>query len=76
MNGRKAGNFLASNGVFVKEMTIGWNEWRYGWEMWNYDTEWADVKVEDFVVSGTQPGEVPDYAIMIAPCSVEGELSC
>lgn len=76
MNGRKAGNFLADNDVFVKEMTIGWNEWRYGWEMWNYDTEWEEVKVEDFVVSGNEPGVVPDYAISIEPCSIEGELSC
>jgi rhodanese-related sulfurtransferase len=76
MNGRKAGNFLAQNGVYVKEMTIGWNEWRYGWEMWNYDTEWADVKVEDFVVSGAEPGEVPLSAISIEPCAIEGELSC
>ncbi|MFT5832175.1 MAG: rhodanese-related sulfurtransferase [Candidatus Paceibacteria bacterium] len=76
MNGRKAGNFLADNGVYVKEMTIGWNEWRYGWEMWNYDTEWADVQVEDFVVSGSEPGTVPESAISIQPCSIEGELSC
>lgn len=76
MNGRKAGNFLAENGVFVKEMTIGWNEWRYDWEMWNYDTEWAEVKVEDFVTSGAEPGEVPDSAKTIEPCSIEGELSC
>ena len=76
MNGRKAGNFLASNGVYVKEMTIGWNEWRYDWEMWNYDTEWEFVKVEDFVVAGTEPGTVPDSAKSIAPCAIEGELSC
>lgn len=76
MNGRKAGNFLAENGVFVKEMTIGWNEWRYGWEMWNYETEWATYKVSDFVNAGTEPGEVPASAKSIKPCGVEGELSC
>lgn len=76
MNGRKAGNFLAENGVYVKEMTIGWNEWRYGWEMWNYDTEWDTYKVENFVTSGEEPGEVPNAAKSIKPCGVEGELSC
>lgn len=76
MNGRKAGNFLAENGVFVKEMTIGWNEWRYGWEMWNYDTEWDTYKVMDFVATGEEPGTVPDSAKTIKPCGVEGELSC
>lgn len=76
MNGRKAGDFLAQNGVFVKEMTIGWNEWRYGWEMWNYETEWATYKVEDFTATGSEPGEVPASAKSIKPCGVEGELSC
>lgn len=76
MNGRKAGNFLAENGVYVKEMTIGWNEWRYDWQMWNYDTEWEEVKVEDYVATGAEPGEVPDSAKTLKPCGVEGELSC
>lgn len=76
MNGRKAGSFLAENGIYVKELTIGWNEWRYGWEMWNYDTEWADVNVEDYVITGEEAGEVPDSAKTLDPCGVEGELSC
>ena len=77
MNGRKAGNFLANNGVFVKEMTVGWNEWRYGWEMWNYDTEWEDHLVDDYVVSGTEPGELdPNILRPAAGCGVDGELSC
>lgn len=75
MNGRKAGNFLAENGVFVKEMTVGWNEWRYGWEMWNYDTEWDEYKVEDYVVSGAEPG-VPPEPTGFSPCPIDGELSC
>jgi len=76
MNGRKVGNFLAENGVFVKEMTVGWNEWRYGWETWNYDTEWSSFQVEDFIATGTEPGAVPLSAKSIAPCGIEGELSC
>lgn len=76
MNGRKAGNFLADNGVYVKEMTIGWNEWRYGWQMWNYDTEWDTYKVEDYVVSGSQPGELPESVGIPAPCPIGGSLSC
>lgn len=76
MNGRKVGNFLAENGVYVKEMTVGWNEWRYDWEMWNYDTEWDTYQVEDFIAVGTEPGEVPLSVQTIAPCGVEGELSC
>lgn len=76
MNGRKAGDFLAKHGVYVKEMTVGWNEWRYGWEMWNYDTEWDAYRVEDYVISGTEPGIVPEAARSIAPCNIEGTLSC
>ena len=76
MNGRKAGNFLAENGVYVKEMTVGWNEWRYGWEMWNYDTEWDTYKVEDYVVSGSEPGALDPNLESIAPCPIDGELSC
>ena len=76
MNGRKVGHFLAQNGVYVKEMTVGWNEWRYDWEMWNYDTEWDTYRVEDFIATGTTPGTVPADVIRIAPCGVAGELSC
>jgi rhodanese-related sulfurtransferase len=76
MNGRKVGNFLASNGVFVKEMTVGWNEWRYNWRSWNYDTEWDTYNVDDFWVAGTEPGVVPQSGRSIQPCSIEGELSC
>lgn len=76
MNGRKAGHFLAENGVFVKEMTIGWNEWRYDWEMWNYDTEWEEVKAEDFVTSGTEPGVIPDSVKTFKACGIEGDLAC
>jgi len=76
MNGRKAGNFLAENGIYVQEMTIGWSEWRYGWQMWNYDTEWDTFKVEDYVVSGDEPGELPPSVGIPAPCPIGGSLSC
>lgn len=76
MNGRKAGNFLAENGVYVQEMTVGWNEWRYDWEMWNYETEWDEKKVEDYVVSGMEPGELPESDGIPSPCPIGGSLSC
>lgn len=76
MNGRKAGNFLAENGVYVKEMTVGWNEWRYAWEMWNYDTEWDDHKVEDYVVSGSEPGIPTVKEEHEEACPVGGSLGC
>ena len=76
MNGRKVGHFLAQNGIFVQEMTIGWNEWRYGWETWNYDTEWDEHKVEDYVFSGQEPGTVPESVKSLKPCPIDGSLGC
>jgi len=76
MNGRKAGNFLAENGVYVQEMTIGWNQWRYGWDMWNYDNEKGEFSVEDYIVSGSEPGEVDFDGKIPEPCPVGGSLRC
>ncbi len=76
MNGRKAGNFLAENGIYVQEMTVGWNEWRYGWEMWNYDTEWDDHQVEDYVIAGSEPGTPTVSEEEDSGCPIGGSLSC
>ena len=76
MNGRKVGNFLAQNDVFVKEMTVGWNEWRYDWRGWNYETEWDQYQVEDYVVSGSEPGKLKESVKTIKPCPIAGSLDC
>lgn len=73
MSGRKIGNLLASHGIFVKELTIGWNEWRYAWNMWNHSGEKPSA-VEDYIFSGSQPGE-PKAHELLSPCT-EGELGC
>jgi len=56
MSGRKVGKLLAENGIYVKLLNIGWNEWRYYWNMWNHEGETA--KVEDYIASGPEPGTV------------------
>lgn len=33
--GRKVGKLLAEHGIFVKELDIGWSEWKYFWDLWN-----------------------------------------
>lgn len=33
--GRQVGQFLANNSIFVKELSIGWSEWKYYWGLWN-----------------------------------------
>jgi len=75
MTGRNVGNLLAQNGVYVKDMTIGWNEWRYFPEVWNYPHEWEDLNIMDYVVEGAEPGEVPKG---LAPkgCTLDGSLGC
>jgi len=73
MTSRKIGLLLAENDIYVKHLNIGWNEWRYAWDMWNHDSE-TPTKVEDYVVSGTEPG-IPPKTDAIPSCT-EGELGC
>ncbi len=56
MTGRKIGKMLAHEGVFVKHLGIGWNEWRYDWQGWNHEHEWSIYPVEDFLAQGPAPG--------------------
>lgn len=55
MTGRKIGKMLAENGIYVKQLGIGWNEWKYYWTLWNHEFEWNQTNVEDYVVSGPEP---------------------
>lgn len=73
MTGRKIGQMLAEHDIYVKHLNIGWNEWRYYWDLWNHDGE-APTKVEDYIVSGKEPGS-PAMNDWPSPCG-EGELSC
>lgn len=74
MTGRKVGKILAEYGIFVKHLAIGWNEWRHFWNLWNHEHEWSQVTVEDYIVSGKDPGW-PQVRELPSPCG-EGELSC
>lgn len=62
MTGRKIGQLLAHQGVFVKHLGIGWNEWRYHWTLWNHPHEWNTTRVEDYVISGPEPGTLAKKA--------------
>ncbi len=74
MTGRKIGLMLAEQGIYVKHLGIGWNEWRYHWELWNHEHEWGKTKAEEYVTSGKDPGEKSPSELP-APCG-EGEFSC
>jgi rhodanese-related sulfurtransferase len=74
MTGRKIGKMLAEHGIYVKQLGIGWNEWRYHWELWNHEHEWNQTTVEDYIASGPEPGSVP--GVEASGCSIEGAFGC
>ncbi len=74
MLSRQVGKLLAENGIFTKHLNIGWNEWRYDWQSWNAPSEWDSTKPEDYVASGSEPGE-PTVRETSAACTA-GELGC
>lgn len=75
MTGRKIGKLLVENGIYVKHLGIGWNEWRYFWDLWNHDAE-TPTKWQNYVVSGKEPGAPKVKPTdTITPCT-QGELGC
>lgn len=74
MTGRKVGQMLAEQGIFVKHLGIGWNEWRHFWTLWNHEHEWASTAPEMYIATGTDPG-VPLQRELPSPCG-EGEFAC
>jgi rhodanese-related sulfurtransferase len=76
MTGRKIGKLLADNGVYVKHLGVGWNEWRYFWTQWNHEHEWDEAKVEDYIKSGPEPGVYTGEVDLNSPCSLSDELGC
>ncbi|MBI4015191.1 MAG: rhodanese-like domain-containing protein [Candidatus Aenigmarchaeota archaeon] len=74
MTGRKVGKILAEHDIFVKQLGIGWNEWRYDWTGWNHEHEWNITNVSNYVFSGPEPG-IPKKSNSTA-CPIEGQLGC
>lgn len=75
MTGRKIGNMLAEHGVFIKELGVGWNEWRHFWTLWNHEHEWEKTNVLDYIATGNEPGE-PKINKDSTACPIEGEFGC
>jgi len=75
MTGRKVGKMIAEHGIYVKQLGIGWNEWRYHWDLWNHEHEWNKTDVEDYIASGKEPG-VYREGTSSGACPIEGEFGC
>ena len=75
MTGRKVGKMLAEEGVYVKHLGIGWNEWRYYWELWNHEGEWNSTVVGNYVAVGSEPGK-PVIKNKSSACPIAGEFAC
>ncbi len=75
MTGRKIGNMLAQHDIYVKELGVGWNEWRHFWQLWNHEHEWSVTRVEDYVVAGAEPGE-PQIRDYTGGCVIDNEFGC
>lgn len=65
--GRTTGRLLSENGVFVKELSVGWSELRYFWSLWNPGAKNEDGK--SYIVSN------PSATALPVPCT-EGEFGC
>ncbi|MAH03216.1 hypothetical protein CMI39_00305 [Candidatus Pacearchaeota archaeon] len=75
MTGRKVGKILAENDIYVRELGVGWNEWRYFWTLWNHPHEWNNTYVEDYVTNGSLPGQLKE-GLVSKSCPIEGSLGC
>jgi rhodanese-related sulfurtransferase len=74
MTGRKVGKMLAHEGIYVKHLGIGWNDWRYDWNAWNHEHEWNQTNVTDYIWSGAEPG--PKVNTTGKACPIGGEFGC
>ncbi|MBT3720522.1 hypothetical protein HN789_01360 [archaeon] len=75
MTGRKIGNMLAEHDIYVQQLGIGWNEWRYYWNLWNHEHEWELTNVEDYIYSGSEPG-IPIINVNSEVCDIKGDFGC
>lgn len=69
--GREIGRLLSRHGIFVKEMNIGWSEWKYYWALWNPGDD--PKNGIPYVVTATASSDIKDT--VISPCT-QGEFGC
>ncbi|MEM1971000.1 MAG: rhodanese-like domain-containing protein [Candidatus Anstonellales archaeon] len=52
--GDRIGYLLSINGINVKKLAVGWNEWKYYPKLFMGD---ADIDMKAFIVEGPEPGK-------------------
>lgn len=83
MLAKHVGLMLAKKWIYVHELNIGWNEWRYQWDLWNGEGTSKTVNVLDYIEwtavknSGTwkinnKSGVLLDFM----PCTADGLAGC
>ena len=78
MTGKKIGHLLATNNIFVQELGVGWNEWRYFWKQWNYPHEWKELEktTKKYIHKGAEPGIFEVDPNITTGCKIDGDLDC
>ena len=74
MRGRKVGKELASNGVYVRELGVGFQEWKNDWKSWNY--EWEKINIQPLITEGEEPGIFIPTKHKKEGCAVNEDFSC
>lgn len=65
---KQVGQTLANKGIYIKELNIGWSEWKYYWGLWNPG---ADPKEGKSYVTTGGGTEKPAPGVC-----VKGEFGC
>lgn len=75
MLGAKTGNELAKHNIFVKELSIGYNDWEMQHKVWNNPGEIYDIN--HYIERSDQPGELKaSQEFLSRPCSESDKFSC
>jgi rhodanese-related sulfurtransferase len=65
--GSTVGRLLSENGIYVKELRVGWSELKYFWSLWNPGAKDTDNK--NYIEGNPNSSPLP------VPCA-EGEFGC
>lgn len=80
MLAKHVGLMLAKKWINVKELNIGWNEWRYEWDLWNGSGSTKNIDINNYLewteVSHSWSVTNNSWSFMISPCTTDGLAGC